>query len=211
MSRDPLHGKYRLGYKLFELGSRAIAHVDLRTHALPFLHQLAEDTEETAHISVLDQGEMLSIINVEGPWSLRLRSGVGRRTPVHCTSSGKAMAASLSERALTSLLQTQTFHRFTPRTIVTKAQFKLALKGVRDAGYAVDDEELEEGLRCIGTAIRDHTGQAVGTISISGPVFRVTTERVPTIAARVVDVGRRLSANLGYGTDRESHRRPRKR
>ena len=186
--------------KLFELGNRSVAHIELRSQAMPFLHRLVEETQETAHVSVLDGGEMLSVVNVEGPWTLRLRSGVGRRAPIHCTSSGKAVAAFLTDRELAEVLDGQPLTRYTPRTIVTRAALKQALVRVRERGFAIDDEELEEGLRCVGAPVRDHSGHVIGTISISGPVFRVTRERLPAIARSILAAGRGLSAVMGYGS-----------
>jgi IclR family KDG regulon transcriptional repressor len=196
--KNPNAGKYGLGMKLFELGSRAVAQLDLRERAEPYLRQLVLDTGETAHVCVLEGAEMLSVANAEGPRTLRTPATVGRRTPVHCTSVGKALAAHLPERTLDELLSRVRLTRYTDRTITTRSGLKAELQRIRERGYAVDNEEIEEGLRCVGAPIRNYTGRVVAAMSIAGPVFRVTTERLPALARAVVTTARALSRDLGF-------------
>jgi DNA-binding IclR family transcriptional regulator len=196
--RNP-RGKYTLGMKLFEWGSRAVASVDLRTHAAPFLRQLACATSETACVCVLSGAEMLSIANVEGPLTLRTTAGVGRRLPVHCTAVGKAFIAFLPERGLDSFLRQLPLVRRTRNTLVTRAVLKAELVRIRTRGFAVDHDENEEGLRCIGAPLRDYTGTVVASIAVEGPSFRLTDERLPLLAKAVMRAAHDLSLELGYG------------
>jgi DNA-binding IclR family transcriptional regulator len=199
--RNPHHGKYTVGSKVLELANGSIAHIEMRTRAMPTLRRLVDQTAETAHVAVLDGTEMLSIANVEGPWTLRLRSAVGRRTPVYCTAVGKSVIASLPESELKDLLRRIGMKRFTNRTIVTPAGLKRELAKVRASGYAADNGELEPGVRCIAAPVRDVTGRVAGAISASGPMFRVTRERVPAIARAVIAAARELSLAMGYAGD----------
>jgi IclR family acetate operon transcriptional repressor len=196
--RDPKEGKYSLGVKLFELGSRAIAGFQLRERAEPVLRRLVEQTRETAHVCILDGSQMVSIVNVEGPWTMRSPSTVGHRSPLHCTSVGKAVIAFLPADVLDKLIDELVLKPFTPRTLVTRASLKADLARVRDRGFAVDDEEIEQGLRCVGAPIRNHTGLVVAAISVAGPAFRLTNERLSETARTVMAAARDLSKEMGY-------------
>lgn len=196
--RRTAEGKYGLGTRLIEMGSRAMEQLDLGEHALPFLRRLVEEAGETAHISVLSGTEMMSLANVPGRWTLTTPSTVGRRTQIYCTSVGKAYIAFLPEERLEPLLRRVPFTPHTRRTITTSATLRAELARVRKRGYAVDNEEVEEGLRCIGAPVRDYTGEVVASISIAGPVFRVQKGRVAELARAVVRAADDLSADLGY-------------
>jgi DNA-binding IclR family transcriptional regulator len=191
-------GRYGLGMKLIEMGSRAVEQLDLGEHALPFLERLVEETGETAHICVLSGTEMVSIANVPGRWTLRTPSTVGRRTQTYCTAVGKAFIAFLPPSALDSLIERLQFKRQTRRTLMTASSLRVALDRVRRRGFAVDDEEVEEGLRCIGAPIRDYTGKVVAALSIAGPVFRIQKGQVASYARAVTAAADSLSADLGY-------------
>lgn len=205
--RNPNHGKYGLGMRLFELGSRAVAQLDLRERAEPFLRRLVGETGETAHVCVLEGTEMMSVANAEGPRTLRTPATVGRRTPVHCTSVGKALMAYLPERTIDELLARVRLTQYTRNTITTRAALKADLQRIRERGYAVDNEEIEEGLRCVGAPIRNYTGRVVAAMSIAGPVFRVTNERLPALARAVVAASRDLSRDIGYRPEPPTNRK----
>jgi DNA-binding IclR family transcriptional regulator len=192
------NGKYRLGLKLFELGSKAVAQINLRECALPYLERLVLETGETAHICVLDGDRMLSIANVESPRTLRTPSTVGRRTPLHCTSVGKALLAFLPEDEQNELIKKLELTAYTRHTLTKPARLKAELKLIRQLGYAMDDEEIEEGLRCIGAPVMDHSGRVVAAMSIAGPAFRLTENRIPAVARSVIRAANELSIELGY-------------
>jgi DNA-binding IclR family transcriptional regulator len=196
--RNSESGKYSLGLRLFQLGNHAIAGLRLAEQARPFLLRLVRETGETAHVCVLDGCDTLSVANVEGPRNVRMPATVGRRTPAHCTGVGKAMLAYLPTPALEELLATAPLRALTPKTLVTRRALLADLEHVRLRGYAIDDEEVEIGLRCIGAPVRDHSGDVVASMSIAGPVFRVRKQLVPVLSRSVVGAARDLSAELGY-------------
>jgi DNA-binding IclR family transcriptional regulator len=195
-------GKYSLGLKLFELGNRAARGLTLREHAHPFLARLVRETGETAHVGVLDEGDMVSIANVEGPRAVRMRSAVGRRTPAHCSAIGKAVLASLPSAAIDDFVALRPLRALTDKTLVSRAALVADLERIRVRGYAIDDEEIERGLRCVGAPVRDYTGLVIGAVSVSGPAFRIPKTRVSALGAAVMAVARELSAELGFGADR---------
>jgi DNA-binding IclR family transcriptional regulator len=196
--RNPQTGKYRLGLKLFELGSKAVAQLDLRERVRPYLERLVLKTGETAHLCILNDGEMLSLANVESPRTLRTPSTVGRRTPLHCTSVGKALLAFLPEGEAESLIKERELRAYTGKTITKLARLKSEWRLVRERGYAVDDEEIEDGMRCIGAPVRDYSGRVIAAISIAGAAFRLTDERIALVAREVVEAATQFSAELGY-------------
>lgn len=198
IERKPQNGKYRLGMKLFELGSQAVAQLDLRERAQPYLERLVLETGETAHICVLNGDRMLSIANVESPRTLRTPSAVGRRAPLHCTSVGKALLAFLPKGEADELIKKCELTRYTGCTLTTPARLKAELKLIRRRGYAMDNEETEEGLRCIGAPVWDYSGKIVAALSIAGPVFRLTEKRIPTVSQVVLGAAKHLSEELGY-------------
>ena len=196
--RRTADGKYGLGTKLIEMGSRAMEQLDLSEHAVPFLRRLVEETGETAHISVLSGTEMMSIANVPGKWTLTMPSTVGRRTQMYCTSVGKAFLAFLPDDRLDALVQRLQFTPHTRRTITSASALAIELARIRRRGYAVDNEEVEDGLRCIGAPVRDYTGEVIASLGIAGPVFRVQKSRIVALSRAVMKAADSLSADLGY-------------
>lgn len=199
-------GTYRLGTRLIELGESAIARLRLSDHAQLFLRELANQIGEGAHVTILSGTEMLSIAHVEGRWSLQSLTRTGQRTQIHCTAAGKAVVAFLSEEACDELIARLPFMRNTRRTIVKPSAFKMELMRVRELGYAVDDEEFEEGLRCVGAPVFDHRGHVVASISTAAPVFRLRKDRLAEVARLVMAAARQLSEDLGYQDPAESKR-----
>jgi DNA-binding IclR family transcriptional regulator len=207
VKRSP-EGTYRLGTRLIELGESAIARLRLSDHAHAFLRDLANATGEGAHVTILSGTEMLSIAHVEGRWSLQSLARTGQRTQIHNTAAGKAVLAFLSDEACDELIARLPFTRNTKRTIVKPSAFKMELMRVREAGYAVDDEEFEEGLRCVGAPVFDHRGHVVASISMAGPVFRLRKDRLPEVARLVMAAARGLSEDLGYQISVQPKRDP---
>ncbi len=191
-------GTYRLGTVLIELGEKASARLTLGERAGSYLRELSAQTGEGAHVTVLSDTEMLAIAHVEGRWNVQSLTRTGLRTQIHCTAAGKAVLAFLPPETCDRLLARLPFTRLTRRTIVTPAAFKLALVRVRAAGYAMDDEEFEDGLRCVGAPIFDHRGHPVASISVAAPVFRLGRDRLALVVRTVIDVAQRLSADIGY-------------
>src|SRR5262252_1288367 len=179
VERDSETGRYRLGLRLFELGTIAMDRFNIRDRARPYLESLLEEVIEPAR-------------------SVRMASRIGHRKPVHCTAVGKVILAHLSEAEQDSILQIHGLPRLTPKTITTASELKGEFKPIRERGYALDNEETEQGLRCIGAAVLDHSGRPVAAISVSAPSFRLTMEKVPLVAGPVARAARVLSEELGF-------------
>ena len=165
--------------------------------ALPYLEGLVQESGETGHLAVLERGEAIYIEKVETRRALRIPSAMGRGYPAHATSLGKVLLADLGEDEVRAITDAHGMASYT-RTTTTDVDTLLAeLTDIRDKGFAVDDEEYDEGLRCVGAPIRDHTGRVVAALGIGGPVTRVTPERVDELARLVIDAADGLSRRLG--------------
>lgn len=201
VSKNAGTGKYSLGGKLIELGLKAVSALDLYGIARPYLESLVAVTGETAHAGILREGEIISIVNVQSSQTLRLPSTVGHRTPVHCSSLGKSILAFLPDEEKADIIRARGLKVYTRRTLSKPSLFEKELQKIRARGYAVDNEEFEEGLRCVGAPIRDHTGRVIAAISIAGPAFRMKEERLPSLARAVKEAASELSGRLGYRSE----------
>lgn len=206
VERDPQTGRYHLGLRLFELGTIAVSSFNVRERARRYLERLVHEAEETVHLCVLDAGEVLYLEKMEPTRSVRMSCHIGRRNPAHCTSVGKAMLARLSEPEVDEIVRRHGLERRTAKTIASPVELKAELRAVRSRDYAIDDEEVEEGVRCVGAAVLDHAGRPLAAISVSGPAFRMTPEKLPVIAASVCRAAAELSREGGYRGDPETER-----
>jgi IclR family KDG regulon transcriptional repressor len=198
IEKNPVSGRYRLGSRVMELGLSAVSRLDVYQIAGPHLRWLAEQTGETGHLAVLRDGEVVSVLNVESRQTVRTPSAVGARSPVHCTAHGKAALAFAPADQLSAFLRSRNFKSYTPKTLTTAARLRAELEKVRQHGYALDDEEWETGLRCIGAPVRDSSGSVIAAVSLSGPVFRIRPERIQALADAVMETASRISFALGY-------------
>jgi IclR family transcriptional regulator, KDG regulon repressor len=198
IQQNPDNGKYRVGIKLFRLGHQAVSHLDLREICRPFLARIMNETKETVHLAVLDDNQVLYLDKVEGPHALRMPSRVGRHIPTYCTSLGKAMLSCLDEQEVKGILGKQPFTAYTANTVKNLEQLLADVRAVHKRGYAVDNEEIEIGLRCVGAPIRDHTGAMVGAISAAAPSARLAEKKIPRVGRLVMAVAEEISEQLGY-------------
>ena len=193
-------GKFRLGLRLFDFGNRAIEQYDLRDRAQPHLRRLVAETEETAHLCILEQARVIYIDKIEPARSVRMITRIGSSNPVHCTSVGKAILAFLPEDRIEDVIRRTRFERFTHRTIATPEALRAEIEKTKRRGYAVDDEELEEGLRCIAVPLLDGQRQPVAAVSVSGPSFRVTAQKLPSIANHLLHCVRGIAHDMGFSS-----------
>lgn len=198
VSQHPQNQQYYLTIKMFELGSRVIDGKDLLKVARPFLESLRDLTNETVHLVIPDGTDIVYIDKVESNNSIRMYSRIGARGPLYCTSAGKAILAYLPESKVREIWAASNIVRRTPNTIVDYSHFLLTLERVRETGYALDEEENEPNIRCIGAPIFNYKGNVVGAVSISGPTMRVTLEAIETFKEHIIKYTRLISQELGY-------------
>ena len=191
-------GKFRLGLRLCDFGSRAIEQYDLRDRAQLHLKTLVAEVEETAHLCILEKTHMVYIDKQEPQRTIRMISRVGASSPIHCTAVGKAILATMPRPRVEELLQVLRLEKFTPHTMTSRDALLKELDRTSRRGYAVDDEEREEGVRCAGMAILDGRGDAIAAVSISGPSFRVTMQKIPAIAGKLMTCVKGIQQDLGF-------------
>jgi DNA-binding IclR family transcriptional regulator len=191
-------GRYRLGLKLYEFGSKAFGAIDLRRQARPYLDRLQREISETVFFCMLDDGQVFYIEKIESHQSVRTGCTVGSRAPAYCTAVGKAMLAELPDAEVNEIIRRWGLKAITPNTITSPLALKAELRAIRLRGYAIDNEEKEPGLRCLSAPVRNDTGKLLAALSVSGPAFRVTKERIPEIGKAVMQAAGELSHDLGY-------------
>ncbi len=191
---------YRLGVKSLELGQTFIKQLGLVRQAKPFMKEIVDKCNEMSYIGVIRQNSVVYLDVEEAGQTVKVASRVGWRLPIHCTAIGKAQIAFASEEELEKLGILDHMERFTPNTIVDKGEFIKHLKDVAKRGYALDNEEYNLGVKCVGAPLMDYTGRVVGGISVSGPSFRMTDEILrKEIIPAVKEAGEKVSKRLGFG------------
>jgi IclR family KDG regulon transcriptional repressor len=188
---------YRLGMRIFELGSVVANTFDLRDIALSYLHKLSEQTGETVHLGVLTETDIMSIEAVNGQSTLKSTILIGKRTPLYCTSVGKAILAFQPPQIQNEIIDKTNFIKFTENTIVDREALIAELKLTYQRGYAVDDMEHEIGVRCIAAPIWDASGHVVASLSVSGPSIRINEVKIPELAQLVIRTTGEISKELG--------------
>ena len=191
--------RWAMTLKTFNVGSRALDHIDLHSAALPVAENLAGELGETVHMGVLEGDSAVYVLKIESKYTIRMYSRLGRRIPLYCTAIGKVLLAysSLDERK--AALEGVRLVAFTPRTIKTRPALEAELERIRAQGFARDAEEYEEGIRCLGAPIFDRDGAVAAALSASWPLFRFEAEKEAEKAAVVVAAARKVSELLGYG------------
>jgi IclR family KDG regulon transcriptional repressor len=193
---------YQLGFKLVELGNRLLSQIDLRDDARPFLIALAEEVRETVHLVVRDRDDALYIDKVAlhpKRSGLQMVSRIGARTALHSSAVGKILLAALPEEEIAGIIARRGLVKHTEKTIVDRTALARHLQDVRRKGFAVDDEENETGIRCVGAPIYDAEGRVAAALSISGPTARVTKARVAqSLKGQVCDAAMQISQQLGF-------------
>lgn len=189
--------KYRLGMKLLFLGGAILERMDIRHEAHDLLKELSEKINEAVHLVVPDGYRAIYIDKLDSNKTIRMHSQIGRIAPLHASAVGKAILAFSEERFIKQVIE-RGLKKLSANTITEPKQLMQHLKMIRECGFSVDDEENEEGIRCVGAPIFDYTGKVIGAISVSGPTVTVTQERVKHIAESVVDCAKKISHRMGW-------------
>ena len=201
--RNPKMGTYRLGFGLFELGFRAVQGLDFYDISLPHLESLVKLTQQTVHLVVHDNGRALYLNKVEGPSTIVVQpSQIGLRLPMHCTAVGKVLLSDMAPEKVARLLDKEGMAKITANTIDNEAHLYQALTEVREQGYALDDEEIQIGLRCIAAPVRDFSCRVVAAISVSGLSASFTKERLPYYIEATKNTALSISTELGWSGQR---------
>jgi len=194
--RDPLRKVYCLGFRCFEMARQAYAMPDLTAAAALELRALRDLTGETTYLAALDGREVISLERCDGAHSQRSAAVLGQRKPVYCTSQGKAILSAMSDEARDTIVREAVLKPLTPLTITDRRRLQAELRITRARGYAIDDEEIVLGVRCVGAPVVDASGQVRGAISVAGPAYRLTRARLELLGPEVAEAARRIGAQL---------------
>lgn len=196
--QNPQTLKYLLGTGILELSVAVMDSIDLTMVSRPALEELGRLTNETVCLVVIDGAHGVCLQRVDSPHGVGIRSRVGWREPLHACAVGKALLAYLPDNDVDRIIADFGLPPRTPNTIVDPDAFREHLKEVRLRGYAVDDEEAEIGIRCIGAPVFNHMGQPVAAVGISGPAFRTPVEKLIGWSGILLDNAAEISQKLGY-------------
>lgn len=191
--------KYQYGPRLAAIGLSALKNMNLRQVALPILQKLRDETGETINLTVLSGSDILYVERVMSDYLVNVNVNIGDRLPVYCASMGKVILAYLSETKLEEILSTINFVRKTEKTIVTKSALLKELDKIRENGFAINDEELEKGLRAVAAPIFDYTGKAFAATNIAWTTARHPELKTFSIyASKIAAAAKKISGLLGH-------------
>lgn len=195
--QDELTKRYSLGLKFLQLAGLALAGMDLRGAAREPMQRLGDLTQETVHLAVYDEPQIVYIDKIESTFPIRMYSRVGARAESYCTGVGKALLAFLTDFEFERYLQKVSFMQYTPSTITSAEQLREEAARIRERGYALDLQEHEEGVRCAAAPVFGLDGRIAGSISVAAPAFRKSESDIERLAPAVVEAASQTSMNLG--------------
>ena len=190
-------GKYRLGVALFELGALVRRRMHVANEARPKLRELLELTGETVQLGIVDHYSVLYVYEMESRHAIRMAAAVGGRAPLHCTAVGKVLLAHQNPEYVRDLIG-RGLSSHTGKTVTRRETLLALLEEVRLRGYAIDDEESENGLRAIAAPVRNHTGGVIAALGVAAPVQRMTKKVMQTCVPSVMSTAAAVSARLGH-------------
>lgn len=191
--------KYKLGYQVVYLSRNMINNLDIINISKIHLEHLSNNVNETVHLCIEDNGEVLYVDKIESNQTIRMFSRIGHRSPMYCTGVGKILLSGMSEDKYNKIAQNTIYTSKTAKTIQSKQELDEEIELVKKHGYALDNIENEEGIRCIAAPIRDFQGRIIASFSISGPTSRMTMERVnDELIDKVKETALNISQQYGY-------------
>ena len=197
ISKNPETQKYRLGLSVLCLSGVVISNLELHREAMPVLRKLVDQVEETAHIAVLEDMDIIYLQKIECTHPVRILTHIGRKNPAHCTSAGKLLLAYQDPNVVKEKI-TAGLTAYTEKTITSPEKFLTHLALIRKNGYAVSVEEFRPGIVSVAAPIRDYTKQVIACVNIVGPIQRIQPQTINKYVKHVVNAGKEISERLGY-------------
>lgn len=191
-------GQYGLGMAIFEIGNAFLNQRDFVKVSKPIMLNLASRVQETVHLAVLSETEIVYIDKADSPRALGVISKIGQRAPLYCTALGKVLLANQPRENQLRILRELKLKAFTSNTITSKKRLLEELDEIRKCGYALDRREYEEGVECIAAPIRDHLGNVIAALSISGPQKKIGIPQEKDFVNQVVESAKLISSKIGY-------------
>ena len=196
VTKDPDSGRYQCTLKLWELGTLVTERLDIRAVARSYVLDLAGQTGESVHLSVLDGSEVLYIDKIDSDQPVRSYTRIGGRAPAYCVATGKALLAYSGDAALADVRKH--LKPYTPRTIADWEQLQKELQRIRDSGYATNRGEWRESVHGLAAPVLDGHKRAIAAIGVSGPSDRLSLKRMREFAPLVMSAASAISRNLGF-------------
>lgn len=193
------NSKYKLTFKLYEVGSRAVENLSVLDAARSVIEKLAEEVEEVVHLVVRNESEVV-YVDKKNPSSHSsiMGSRVGSSNPMYCTAVGKSLLFDSDEKEIQKMWNSSIIKKITENTITDFSDFQEEIEKSKSRGYAIDDEENEKGIRCLGAPIRNYKNEIVAAISVSGPITRVNEENIEEYTKPLLKAVKEISRRLGY-------------
>ncbi len=202
VTKDKVTDKYKLGLQVLFLSRNLLNNSDIVTTAKPYLEKLSREVNETVHLCIEDNGEVIYVDKIESNQTIRMFSRIGSRAPMYCTAVGKVLLSDADHDQFEELVSSMEFIPRTENTITSREQFIKEIEKVKKQGYAIDNSENEAFLRCIAYPIFDHKGKIIASFSISGPTNRVTMELINnSLIEKMKEYSLKISRNFGYTGD----------
>jgi DNA-binding IclR family transcriptional regulator len=199
LKQDPVSKKLSLSIQFLELGTKVQQHFSLTAVARPHLERLMAQTHESVNLAVQDGDHMAYLDHIRSDHSmLQLFTKPGARVPLYCTGVGKMLLSLWPASQLEAYLARTPLTRHTSHTLVDRRKLLHELARIRAQGYSVDNQEMEEGVRCVASLVKDHRGEPAGVVSISGAAMRVAPQRIKFFATSVIDCSQAISRDLGF-------------
>lgn len=198
IKQDYSTNKYRLTLKLFELGSKKVEKMDLVGISKPYLNELMEKTGEVVHLVVREGIQIVYVSKVEPKKSIMMYTRIGMSKPMYCTAMGKAMMAELTDEEVEDIWNKSDIEKYTENTIVDLQKLKENLKKVKQDGFALDNQEVENGIVCQGAVIKDYRGKICGAISVSSSIINFHEKKLMYISNLLLEYANKISKELGY-------------
>lgn len=195
VERDPVTGMYRLGIRSLQMAYLTLEYNDLRRLAAPFMQKLCQEHRENVNLAVLDGADVIYIDIVESPQRVKLAAAIGQRLPAFCTASGKAILAYMPEDKILRILELG-MPRYTNNTILSPDAYLENMQKSHERGFAISDQEYEDGINAVAAPIFISGDQPVGSISIAGPSFRFSRERMMEIGGMIVSTAQEITQEL---------------
>ncbi|RST10524.1 IclR family transcriptional regulator [Streptomyces sp. WAC05374] len=191
-------GRYRLGVRAYQLGSRYAEQLDLAAEGQRVAREVAETCDETVHVAILEDTDVIYIAKVDSTHAVRMVSAAGRRLPAHCTSVGKMLLASLPQAELDARIERRELVAMTSNSITDPDALRAELAAVRERGIASEYQESNPDVSCVAAPVRDGSGRVVAALSISVPMIRWSEQREAELAGLAAKGADDLSASLGH-------------
>ena len=198
LSKNSETKTYQLGMKFLDISSHIIDNLDIRELAKPGIRRLNELTQETIHLALLMDRQVIYVDKQESPRAIRMYSQIGKVAPLYCTGVGKAVLAFQAPEKIDELLESVELQRFTANTLTDRESLLRELASIRRNGFAMDREEHELHVGCIAAPVRDYTQEVIGSISITAVLHQMKTEALVKHKDLLMDVCMEISQGLGF-------------